>query len=357
MDRYIPPQESDSFRATDSFVAAMDPKAEQATDGKASATGGEAAGAPVEQGPVAPSKPSLRDRAAAATAWGQGRYSQLERMRPEHASIESGFRWIVRDKDIAGGVLGGGLAYRFFFWLLALSVLTSGGLGLASRAGTSFEDAAAEAGLTASVSESVASAAQQSESGRWWLLVVGAFLTLWFSWGLLRALRLVHAAAWRITAPPPRNVPLAVGVVIASPVVLLALTSGAGWVRANVGFFPGLLATLAVAVGFGLFWLRVSMRLPSPPGLPWTAFLPGALLLGVGVEALHIFTVYFLADKLASASNLYGALGLASTLLFYLFLIGRGVVWAAELNAVVWEVRHPPADSDNPLSPEIHNEA
>jgi hypothetical protein len=43
--------------------------------------------------------------------------------------------------------------------------------------------------------------------------------------------------------------------------------------------------------------------------------------------------------KLANASELYGALGLATTALFYLFLIGRGVIWAAELNAVNWEVR------------------
>ncbi len=32
-------------------------------------------------------------------------------------------------------------------------------------------------------------------------------------------------------------------------------------------------------------------------------------------------------------------LGLATTALFYLFLVGRGVVWAAEANAVVWDVR------------------
>ena len=55
----------------------------------------------------------------------------------------------------------------------------------------------------------------------------------------------------------------------------------------------------------------------------------------------HLFTVYFLEAKLTSASELYGVLGLSTTMLFYLFLIGRGVVWGAELNAVVWEVRHP----------------
>jgi uncharacterized BrkB/YihY/UPF0761 family membrane protein len=324
----------------------MDPEIEQAKDEGASA-GEEGAAPALEQSPAPQAKPSLRRRVEAASVWGRRRYSQLETMRPERASIETAFRWLVRDKEIVGGVLGGGLAYRFFFWLLALSVLTSGGLGLAARSGASVETAVEEAGLTDAVAASVASAAQQSESGRWWLLLSGAILTLWFSWGLLRALRLVHAAAWRITPAPLRNAPLAVALVVASPFAVAAFTAGAGWVRANVGFFPGFLATLAVAVGFAALWLRISMRLPSPD-LPWTAFLPGAVVLGLGLEALHVFTVYFLQDKLANASDLYGALGIASTLLFYLFLIGRGVVWAAELNAVVWEVRHP-ASSRRPL--------
>jgi uncharacterized BrkB/YihY/UPF0761 family membrane protein len=42
---------------------------------------------------------------------------------------------------------------------------------------------------------------------------------------------------------------------------------------------------------------------------------------------------------LASASAIYGIIGLAGTFLFYLFLIGTGVIWAAELNAVIWQVR------------------
>lgn len=46
-----------------------------------------------------------------------------------------------------------------------------------------------------------------------------------------------------------------------------------------------------------------------------------------------------MANKLASASAIYGSVRLAGTLLFYLFLIGTGVIWAAELNAVIWQVR------------------
>ena len=279
-----------------------------------------------------------RSRVRAARARGEGLFARLEEGQSEHASIDVGLRWLLRDKEIAGGVLGGGLAYRFFFWVLALSLLTAGGLGFASRSDENVEAVAADAGLSDSVQSTVATAAAQSESGRWWLLLLGAFFTLWFSFGLLRALRLVHSAAWRIAPQPLSRAPRAMAVVVASPFALALLTGGAGWIRANVGFLTGLLATLATCAGFGLLWLWVSMHLPAPD-VPWTAFLPGAVIFAVGIEALHLVTVYYLAERLASQSELYGALGVAGSLLFFLFLVGRGVVWSAELNAVVWELR------------------
>jgi membrane protein len=262
----------------------------------------------------------------------------LESKRPERASIEIAFRWLVRDKEIAGGVLGGGLAYRFFFWVLALTVLTAGGLGFASSSGTDVASDAEEVGVTRSLASTTATAAQQSEAGRWWLVISGAVLVLWFSFGLLRALRLVHAAAWRVPAPPFRNLPKAMAFVIAAPLVVFAASAFSGWVRENEADPVGVLVTLGLGVCFGAVWLWVSMWLPSQD-VPWTAYLPGAILFGIGVEALYVFTAYYLQIKLANASELYGALGLATTALFYLFLIGRGVIWAAELNAVTWEVR------------------
>jgi uncharacterized BrkB/YihY/UPF0761 family membrane protein len=263
----------------------------------------------------------------------------LETARNEHASVDVGFRWLLRDKQIAGGVLGGGLAYRFFFWVLALSLLSAGGLGFAAHANTDVGEGAEDAGLSESVQNTIATAASQSENGRWWLLVLGVFFTLWFSFGLVRALRLVHTAAWRIPPQPLSRTPELFAIVLGAPFAFALLSATAGWVREHAGFFPGLTATLATCIGFGLLWLWISMRMPAPPDAPWTAFLPGAVLFALGVEALHVFTVYFLAERLASQSDLYGALGLAGSLLFYLFLVGRGVVWSAELNAVVWEWR------------------
>jgi uncharacterized BrkB/YihY/UPF0761 family membrane protein len=283
-------------------------------------------------------KRTVKARGEAWRARGGTLMADLERRRPERASIEVAFRWLVRDKEIAGGVLGGGLAYRFFFWVLALTVLLAGGLGFASSSGTDVESEAENAGITGSLASTIATAAQQSETGRRWLVFSGAALVLWFSFGLLRALRLVHAAAWRVPPPPLRNLPRAIAFVVAAPLVLIVVSAFSGWVRANTADTVGVLVTLALGVCFGAVWLWVSTWLPSKD-VPWTAFLPGAILFGVGLEALYVFTAYYLQIKLANASELYGALGLATTALFYLFLVGRGVIWAAELNAVVWEVR------------------
>jgi membrane protein len=283
-------------------------------------------------------KRTMKARGDALRAHGETLLADLEGKRPDHASIEIAFRWLVRDKEIAGGVLGGGLAYRFFFWVLALTVLLAGGLGFASSSGADVESDAEDAGVTTSLASTIATASQQSETGRWWLVLSGTALVLWFSFGLLRALRLVHAAAWRVPTPPLRNLPRAIAFVIAAPLVLFAASTFSGWVRANAADPVGVLVTLGLGVCFGVVWLWVSKALPSKD-VPWTAYVPGAILFGVGVEALYVFTAYYLQIKLANASELYGVLGLATTALFYLFLIGRGVIWAAELNAVTWEVR------------------
>jgi uncharacterized BrkB/YihY/UPF0761 family membrane protein len=291
----------------------------------------------------------MRAKAEALTARAQDYLARLDGERPRHASVEVGFRMLVRDRQIAGGVLGGGLAYRLFFWALALAVLVCGGLGIAAASGDNINTAVKDAGLTTAVAASISSAAEQSESGRWWLLTVGLFSVVWFSWSMLRAFRLVHAAAWQIPPPPLRNAPRALACVLAVPLVLVAFVIMSGWVRSHSDFAAGLAATLAVGAVFAVVWLVVSGWLPSAE-VPWTAFIPGAVGLGIGLEALHLFTVYFLANRLAGASALYGALGLAATMLFYLFLVGRGVIWAAELCAVVWAVRNeragPPAGDE-----------
>ena len=73
------------------------------------------------------------------------------------------------------------------------------------------------------------------------------------------------------------------------------------------------------------------------PGLSTSS--PGAVLFAVGALALNLFTSYFLGPRLESATELYGGLGLATTILFWLYIIGRLVTGAATLNVSLYESR------------------
>jgi uncharacterized BrkB/YihY/UPF0761 family membrane protein len=301
---------------------------------------------PVGETPVS-RRERLEARAAAARARGEEIVARLEGERPHNMWVETGFRWLARDKEIAGGVLAGGLAYRFFFWTMSITLFLAGGLGIAHHANTGIGEATEDAGLSTSLSQTIADAAQQSDSGRFWLLIIGAWLTLWFSWGLIRAMRLVYADAWKVPLTPMRNLPRAILIVLMIPIAFGIVSVATTWVRANTGFFLGLVVTLAVGGVFVLVWAVACAWLPSEE-VPLSAHLPGAVVVGVSFAAIQVFVAYFLATKLAGASELYGILGLATTLLFFLFMIGRVIVWSAELNAVFWRVRQERKEAAGP---------
>lgn len=283
--------------------------------------------------------PTSHRRTDGAREWIAAQRSRLQESRAGSPIVEIGFRVLERDVGSAGGVLGGGLAYRLFFWTLALTVLAAGALGFASSAG---EDVAADGrrlSMGQELATTVSEAARQSQNGRWWLLAVGCVLVVWFAWSLMRALRLLHATAWRVH--PGRTLPHPLGIlgVLSVPLALVAVSATAGFLRSSLGPVSGL---TSFAVGSVLIALIVTLgasRLPAPPDVSWTAHLPGAAAFVLVLQGISLLAQLYLADRLVSSQEIYGALGLAATLLFALYLVSRGLVWAFEINAVTWEVR------------------
>lgn len=278
-------------------------------------------------------------------AWLTGRLEYVEAQRPTNKFVQTGFALLERDSRSAGGVLGGGLAYRLFFWSLALAVLAFGGLGFATP--SDVESAAQNTSLSGQVAKTLSDGAQASQANRWWLLGVGIVLTIWFAWSLLRALRLVQASAWQVRGGRGFPRPMNVLTVLALPVVFVLLSALTGVTTHFLGIFSGVVAFLLGTAVLGALIMLGMAWLPSKP-VPFWAHLPGALVLAVLIQAMGAFGEFFIADELASKEALYGALGLAGAMLFVLFLVGRTTVWACELNAVWWEVWHSeqPAEAD-----------
>jgi hypothetical protein len=72
----------------------------------------------------------------------------------------------------------------------------------------------------------------------------------------------------------------------------------------------------------------------------WKMLLPGAILVGIGVQVAHGLVVYLLAPKLDKATSLYGALGIATTLLFFLWIVGWIIITAPILNRALADAIH-----------------
>ena len=268
---------------------------------------------------------------AKATAWADG-------ARASHATVDVGLRVAEKDRRHAAAVLAGGVAYRIFFWLLALGLLLGGALGFFDAEDVS--SAASEHGLGAVLGDAVGDAARSSQATRWWLLVVGGWLLLWTGYMAAKALLLVHATIWGI--PPPRlgNALVASLAFTGGAVGYLAAMEAARWLREELDLL-GLAVTLGLFVIPFLFWLGASRALPNRAS-SWLELVPGAALVAVGVQTLHLLTAYFLGPRITSATALYGSIGIATTILFWLYIVGRLVVAGAILNVSVRDRRERP---------------
>ena len=104
---------------------------------------------------------------------------------------------------------------------------------------------------------------------------------------------------------------------------------GAAW---GVGTVLTILVVTASA--FAIWWW-VSTHLPHA-GAPAWALIPGALLMAVGVELLHVFTIYYVSHQVAKKSETYGTVGIALTVMLWTYLLGRVIVASAGINATLW---------------------
>ncbi|HEY5887112.1 MAG TPA: YhjD/YihY/BrkB family envelope integrity protein, partial [Acidimicrobiales bacterium] len=241
-----------------------------------------------------------------------------------------------RDRDIGGGLLAGALAFRLFVWLAAFLVLIVAFLGFVSAAGGDAASALSEGGITAIAAGQIQQTASEARQGRWVLLVGGLY-------ALFSTSRTMVRAVWtssQITARLPVTRPPVVKGVLAyngMMLVLFATVAGAGRLReATPG--PGLLVTI-VSVGIFVALTWQALRWLPGPDLGPRDLVPGAILLAVGLQIMHLVGTLYLPGKIERASDTYGTLGTAIVLLLWLYLFGRLIIAGGILNATLRQLR------------------
>jgi uncharacterized BrkB/YihY/UPF0761 family membrane protein len=240
-----------------------------------------------------------------------------------------------RERKAAASLLAGGIAYRLFFWVVPL------GLVLAAIASfwlsydpEGMQDAARELGLGGAAIHGAMDAIEGDAHARWYFLVVGGWLMFWFAAGVVRSLYIAHAVAWRLRPEKPRRAYRAGLVFTGLIIAVTAASTLTAWLREQFGV-AGILATLALVVLYAAAMLWASTKLPHRGS--WRALVPGAVIVGVGLELVHLAVVLYLVPRLGRSSELYGALGVATVILLWLYLIARLIVAGAFVNAARWE--------------------
>jgi uncharacterized BrkB/YihY/UPF0761 family membrane protein len=242
---------------------------------------------------------------------------------------------LERETTAGGTLIAGGLAYRLFLWLLPLGLVVS---AIASFWQDDVEGAAGDIGLDSESTQTMSEVIRDSSHGRWYFLALGFFFLLWFAIGVARALRLAHTVAWGVRREKFRRPIHGALLFTFFGTALIASSLLSAWAREALGV-GGLVLTLLMVAVYSVGALGMMLLLPHREAR-WTALLPGAVLVGVGIQGLHIFAALYLVPKLGRSGELYGSLGAATVILLWLYIIARLITLSAFLNATLWERRH-----------------
>ncbi len=291
--------------------------------------------APGDSSPLPPTSSSrsaaLRRSAETARAAAERQVERAKERRAVREALES-FRF---EQRTGATLLAGGLAYRFFLWLVPFGLVAAAIVSFWVRdSQRSLTDAAKSFGLGGVAARSATSAVEEGSNARWFLLIAGVALMLWAGISGVRALRVAARLAWGVQSERLRH-PLRAGVAFTVVCILgLAASMAASWVRHHSPAW-GVMITIADVFIYAPLALFAFARLPRAADVPWRADVPGALLVGVGMTGVHLFLAYYLAGRLERSPSLYGTLGAATVVMLVLFLIARLIVSALFLNATL----------------------
>jgi uncharacterized BrkB/YihY/UPF0761 family membrane protein len=308
-----------------------------------------------DEPPPAEPAPPRTGRATRATRWVRdeqrrvtravdGTRDRLERARPQSWWVDVAFRAYEHDTVAGGAVIAGAVAFRVFLFIVPYVFVLVVGAGVAADAvDQDPADLAREAGIGGLVAKAVGGAAKLSGFERVTALVVGLFALVFGARALVKVLRLSYGMVWSVRPSKAKKtvVPALTLVALTAAALGAAATVGAlrreGVVLAVIGF------ALSTAVPFGC-WLFASWWLPRR-ATRWQDLVPGALLVAVGAQLLHIVTVLWIAHVLETKTNTYGAIGSALAILLWAYLLGRLIIGAAVIDATLWLRRESPAEA------------
>ncbi len=238
-----------------------------------------------------PAPDSVRDRLRHVRERAERTRAGIEARRADSASIDTAFDAVERDAQTGGGVLAAAVAFRLFMFLVPYAFVMVTGFGLASSAaGQDPGDAARSAGIGGLLANAVSSTSTQSIWNRLVALVVGGFALALTARTLVKVLWIVHRLIWRVEASR-KPTPWAPLILVGFATLLFGVADLASWLGSQSFFLRVLAVSLTIVIS-GAAWYLASWWFPREE-CEWTALLPGALIVGLGVGVLHVLTLTY----------------------------------------------------------------
>jgi uncharacterized BrkB/YihY/UPF0761 family membrane protein len=269
----------------------------------------------------------------------EDRYQELRdrvvSRRDTSTPIGVAFDTFGRDAASGGSVFAAALAFRVFLFYVPFVFFAAFAFGLGAEAvNENPAELARRGGMGAVVARAVGNTADISTWARITAVALSGYATYAGARGVVKVLRIVHGLVWQVPVPRMRKSWRGAVLFILLTTVAIVLTTLVGAVRERLllGAIFGM--ALYILVPF-VMWLIVSWLLPHPDDIDLWHLVPGAVVFGIGAEALHVVTVIWIPHLVSSKSETYGAIGIALVLLFWAYLLGRVMTMSVVLNAAL----------------------
>jgi len=241
--------------------------------------------------------------------------------------------------ELNGNYLASAVTLSAFLSIFPLLLFAIAVLGFVAAGHTNLAgDIVKNLGLTGDAADGITAAIDKAQQSRKAASVIGVVGLLWSGLGLVAAFQYAINAAWQVTGRGWRD--KLSGLMWLGGATLLFLTSFA--TSAVINVLPGFLAPLGIVAGlsvnFGL-WLW-TFKILATRDVGWKALVPGAAVGALGLEVLKAVGAFYVPRAVASASALYGTIGVVFATLAWLLFFGRLVVYATVVNVVRWEEDH-----------------
>ncbi len=264
----------------------------------------------------------------------QGRWSALLAKHENRPLLNVGLRTYQRDREVAGSVVGAAIAFRLFLFFVPLLLFAVGLAGFVSE-WVGADDASRGAGISGALREQIRIAFEQAGSTRWLATFVGLVGMVTTGRTLSKVMIAASALVWRLPLTNKASLRV-IGALIGLVAGVTVLSVLANRVREEFGIGITSVSYLAVFALYGVAWTAITSLLPRGTRDPGV-LLPGAVLVAATTVGMQAVSQFYLPGQIGRASELYGAIGATIVTLGWFFILGRVIVIALALNAVVYE--------------------